>query len=154
MPASMAASMIAELVDSSAVNPKLMVPRPIRLTSRPERPTCAYAISSLTAEAYVAGCSHGSSPGDDELARDSARSERSRLLVLDEGEHLVDIELRGAAVRGCGDSAGPWRYLPRRELRRRRGGQQKRRFVVGKLQANRRRLVGAAGAPARRSVPA
>src|SRR4051812_9349022 len=45
--------MIAELVDSSAVNPKFMVPRPIRLTSRPERPTCPYAISSLMPEAYA-----------------------------------------------------------------------------------------------------
>src|SRR4051812_2793516 len=45
--------MIAELVDLSAVNPKFMVPRPIRLTSRPERPTCPYAISSLMPQAYA-----------------------------------------------------------------------------------------------------
>src|SRR4051794_6559521 len=53
MPASIAASRIAELADSSAVKPKLMVPRPIRLTTRPERPTCPYAISPLMPQAYV-----------------------------------------------------------------------------------------------------
>src|SRR3954452_23051003 len=53
MPVSMAASMTAALADSSAVKPKLMVPRPIRLTTRPERPKCPYAISSLMPQAYV-----------------------------------------------------------------------------------------------------
>jgi hypothetical protein len=49
MPASTAASMI--LAASSAVKPNLIVPRPIRLTSNPERPRCEYAISRLTPEA-------------------------------------------------------------------------------------------------------
>src|SRR3954447_5687662 len=53
MPASIAASRIAELADSSAVKPKLMVPRPSRLISRPERPKCPYAISPLMPQAYV-----------------------------------------------------------------------------------------------------
>ncbi|MFI9170031.1 hypothetical protein [Streptomyces lincolnensis] len=41
MPASTAVSMTAKLVDSSTVKPKSIVPRPIRLTSRPERPKWA-----------------------------------------------------------------------------------------------------------------
>jgi hypothetical protein len=39
--------MTAKLLDSSTVKPKFIVPRPIRLTIRPERPKCAYVISSL-----------------------------------------------------------------------------------------------------------
>jgi Putative Ig domain len=45
--------MTAELLDSSTVQPKFMVPRPIRLTRKPERPKCPYAISSLMPGAYV-----------------------------------------------------------------------------------------------------
>jgi hypothetical protein len=60
MPASIAASMTAKLLGSSTVKPKFMVPRPIRLTSRPERPKCAYVISSLMPEhtdrRYREGC--------------------------------------------------------------------------------------------------
>src|SRR3954452_4307475 len=35
-----------------------MVPRPIRLTNRPERPKCPYVISSLMARAYVTPTQH------------------------------------------------------------------------------------------------
>jgi hypothetical protein len=40
--------MIAKLVTSSVVNPKVMVPKPIRLTMRPDRPRCPYLIASPT----------------------------------------------------------------------------------------------------------
>jgi hypothetical protein len=40
--------MIAKLVTSSVVNPNVIVPKPIRLTMRPDRPRCPYVIASLT----------------------------------------------------------------------------------------------------------
>ena len=48
MPASLPASMIAKLVASSVVNPNVMVPSPIRLTMRPDRPRCPYVLASFT----------------------------------------------------------------------------------------------------------
>src|SRR3954470_23895396 len=44
--------MTTKLSASSTVYPKFMVPRPIRLTSRPERPMCPYAIPSLMRRPY------------------------------------------------------------------------------------------------------
>ena len=38
MPPSIAASMIAKLVASSVVNPNVIVPKPMRLTIKPDRP--------------------------------------------------------------------------------------------------------------------
>jgi hypothetical protein len=48
MPASIAAFRTAKLVGSSTVQPKFIVPSAIRLTTRPDRPKCRYAISPLT----------------------------------------------------------------------------------------------------------
>jgi len=47
MPASMAASMTSKLLDSSSRYPKSIVPSAILLTSRPDRPRCAYAMPPL-----------------------------------------------------------------------------------------------------------
>src|ERR687897_430113 len=57
MPASLAASMIAKLIASSVVNPNVMVPNPIRLTMRPDRPKCLYLITSLTSREYGSSAS-------------------------------------------------------------------------------------------------
>jgi hypothetical protein len=60
MPASIAASMTAKLLDSSTVYPKFMVPRPILLTSKPERPRCAYGIPRSCREHTYSLLEHGS----------------------------------------------------------------------------------------------
>jgi hypothetical protein len=49
-PASIAVSITAKLLGSSAVNPKLIVSSPTRLTNRPERPKRPYVTSSSFAE--------------------------------------------------------------------------------------------------------
>src|SRR4051794_31631742 len=87
MPASIAASMIVELVDSSAVNPKFMVPRPIRLTSRPERPTCPYAISSLMSQAYAGSPQPKGAPlnAQSHASEQPGRPQTGALLLSPEG---------------------------------------------------------------------